>query len=80
MELEFQLEETLRFRHSVNVKIDQNQKEEFYNFVEQIAEELEERGQDYDQCMIVQKFVEQFGKEKVTFCQDTSPDVSYEGL
>ena len=76
----FDFEETVKYMHSIEVEIDETQEEKFEDFADAIAEGIEECGEECSRDDIVREFNEEFGTDKVKFCEDGSSVVKYEAI
>lgn len=74
----FDFEETVKYMHSIEVDIDEEQEDEFEDFADTIACDIEENGDSIDRHWIASAFIKEFGEDKVKFSEDGSPTVEFE--
>lgn len=78
MKKKIEVTEVLTFRHEIEVEIEDEKEEEFEEFADNVAEEIEERGERNSMEDVVNMFTKEYGKDKVTFVEDGSPEREYE--
>jgi hypothetical protein len=73
----FDIQETVKYNHRIEIEIDESQEEQYDDFDEQVAEDVNSNGFDSRES-IIGAFIDEFGDAAVNFVEDGSPDVEYE--
>lgn len=73
----FDVVETVKYSHRIEIEVDENNEDDFDDFAEQVAEEMENRCYDSKE-EIFQEFIEAFGEEKINTTIDGSPSLEFE--
>lgn len=73
----FDVVETIKYSHRIEIEVDEKNVDDFDEFAEQTAEEMENRCYDSKE-EIFNEFIEAFGEEKVNTTIDGSPRTEFE--
>ena len=73
----FDIQETVKYNHRIEIEVDESQEELFEEFAEDIARDMESGVYDCKE-QILDEFLVGYGKEAVEFTEDGSPLVEYE--
>jgi len=73
----FDIQETVKYNHRIEIEIDESQENFYEDFAEEIAEDMES-GVYESKEQILDEFVTAYGTDSINFTEDGSPDVEYE--
>lgn len=73
----FKITETVIYHHQIEVEVEAINEEVFEDFAEDVGEDID-NGVYEDKGDILNDFCELFGKNKVAFVEDGSPEVEIE--
>ncbi len=77
MKKTFDFQQKITFSHSIEIEVDDNCEEDYEEFTEDLATEMENT-YDLDKHGIVERFIDAYGKENVTFIEDGSGEEEFE--
>lgn len=73
----FDIVEKLEFSHRIEIEIDESKEDEYEDFAEQVAEDMDSRGFDTKED-ILKAFTDEFGEDSIEFSEDDSPSVEFQ--
>ena len=74
----FDFQEKVTYGHSIEIEIPDDEEDDFEFFADNVVDEIEEDSQMFDKDYIISKFSQKYGRDKVTFTEDGSPEVEFE--